>query len=257
MTRTKRSAAAVAYPRICEAVGAEIVTGALSPGHVMTLEDLSARFGASRTVLREAMRVLESLGLIESRRRVGLVVQPPEHWNVFDTRVIRWRLDSDQRTDQLRSLTQLRIGIEPLAAHFAALNATPEQRTRLVALGGHLRCEGEARLSHAFLASDQEFHSLILLASGNEMFAALQTSVQAVLRGRTEHGLMPSRPRKQALDLHEEVARAIAAGEPRAAEAAMAALLNEARAALDSDFPAATDEDEANGKSTPTGRAHT
>ncbi|MGH3950638.1 MAG: hypothetical protein ACRDSE_16225, partial [Pseudonocardiaceae bacterium] len=50
------------------------------------------RHGVSRTVARETMRVLESMGLVVSRRRVGITVRPLGEWNVFDPRVIWWRL---------------------------------------------------------------------------------------------------------------------------------------------------------------------
>ena len=64
--------------------------------------------------------MLESMGMVASRRRVGITIQPPEKWNVFDPRVIRWRLDSDDRAAQLVSLSELRRGFEPAAAALAA-----------------------------------------------------------------------------------------------------------------------------------------
>lgn len=231
------------YPRISDTLGRAIVTGVCPPGYVMTLDSLATRFGASRTVLREAMRVLEALGLIESRRRVGLVVLPSARWNVFDPRVIAWRLETEERTAQLRSLTQLRLGIEPLAAHFAAREASDAQRSRVLGLAADLRAQGEAGLGEEFLATDRAFHALILEASGNEMFAALRSPIGEVLSGRTQHGLMPARPRRQALDLHEAVAHAVAEGRAADAEAAMTGLLVEVREALASDFPAAEDDD--------------
>ena len=47
--------------------------------------------------LREAMRILESMGLVESRRRVGITVRPIAEWNVFDPKVIWWRLSGPDR----------------------------------------------------------------------------------------------------------------------------------------------------------------
>lgn len=241
-TPSPRSVAEVGYPRISDTLGREIVTGVCPPGHVMTLETLAGRFGASRTVLREAMRVLESIGLLESRRRVGLVVRPPAEWNVFDPRVIAWRLETDQRIAQLRTLTQLRLAVEPLAAHFAALEADQDQRDELLRLAALLREQGEGGQGQAFLASDRAFHALILEASGNDLFAALQHPIGEVLTGRTQHGLMPARPRREALDLHDALAHAIADGDPSAAETAAAGILREVRDALASDFPAAMDD---------------
>ena len=98
---------------------------------VLRTDELAQRFDVSRTVVREAVRVLESMHLVESRRRVGVTVRPAEEWNVFDPQVIRWRLAGADRPRQLRSLTVLRSAIEPVAAALAAEHATPEQCAEL------------------------------------------------------------------------------------------------------------------------------
>ncbi|MEV1170241.1 GntR family transcriptional regulator, partial [Nonomuraea sp. NPDC049784] len=95
---------------VLDKLGLLVTSGDVAPGHVLRIEDLEVRFRVSRTVIREAIRVLESMGLVTSRRRVGVIVAPPSAWHVFDPRVIRWRLDGDDRPAQLRSLSQLRRG---------------------------------------------------------------------------------------------------------------------------------------------------
>ena len=104
------------HGNLLAALGAGIVSGEYAPGHVLTLEGVSAAHGVSRSVAREAIRVLESMGMVASRRRVGITIQPPEQWNVFDPRLIRWRLESGDRAAQLVSLSELRRGFEPAAA---------------------------------------------------------------------------------------------------------------------------------------------
>lgn len=217
---------------VLEKLGMEIAAGELPAGHVLTLEGIQERFAVSRTVAREAMRVLESKGLVRSRRRVGITVRPIEAWNVFDPRVIWWRLSGPGRGAQLRTLTELRIAVEPLAAGAAARAATNAQRARAVELAAVLRRLGEAGELTEFMERDVEFHALLLRASGNEMFSALADAVSAVLQGRTQLGLMPHRPVPEALDLHEAVARAVAAGRPADAERAMGELLTEVRGAM-------------------------
>lgn len=137
------------------------------------------------------MRLLESIGLVVSRRRVGITVQPPSSWQVFDPRVIWWRLSGQGRDAQLRSLTELRIAVEPLAAGAAARGASAAERRRAVELAAAMRKTGEAGELEEFLELDIAFHALLLGASGNEMFAALIDVVAVVLRGRTTLGLMP------------------------------------------------------------------
>jgi DNA-binding FadR family transcriptional regulator len=226
---------------VLDALGQEITSGDHAPGDVLTLERLQQRFGVSRTVMREVMRLLESMRLVRSRRRVGLVVQPMREWRVFDPQVIRWRLDGPGRTDQLRTLTQLRVAVEPLAAAGAARHASDADRDRLVELAATMRQLGEAGDLDDFLGVDVEFHSLLLRSCGNEMFSALTDVVAEVLAGRTHHGLMPPHPQPIALALHEDVARAVRAGEPDGAESAMHRLLDEVRDAITA--PEAPDED--------------
>jgi DNA-binding FadR family transcriptional regulator len=217
---------------VLEKLGMEIASGELPTGHVLTLDGIQERFGVSRTVAREAMRILESMGLVQSRRRVGITVRPIEAWNVFDPRVIWWRLSGTGYGAQLRTLTELRVAVEPLAARAAARAATSAQRARIVELAATLRRLGEAGELTEFMERDVEFHALLLQASGNEMFGALADAVAAVLRGRTELGLMPHHPVPEALDLHEAVARAVASGRSADAERAMGELLTEVRGAM-------------------------
>lgn len=222
----------VLHSTVLEVIGSEIAAGALPEGSVLTLEQIQQRFAVSRTVARETMRMLEHLGLVTSRRRVGLVVRPAADWMVFDPRVIRWRLAGPGRLAQLRSLTELRAAVEPVAAAAAARHADPAEVDRLLALVVRMRELGEAGRLDEFMVCDIEFHALLLRAGRNEMFAALTDVVAEVLAGRTRHGLMPERPRPEALDAHEAVADAVRARDPQGAERAMTVITTEIRAAL-------------------------
>jgi DNA-binding FadR family transcriptional regulator len=222
----------VLHSTVLDTVGAEITAGTLAAGAVLTLEQLQQRFSVSRTVAREVMRTLEHVGLVTSRRRVGLVVRPAADWAVYDARVIRWRLAGPGRLAQLRSLTELRAAVEPVAAAAAARHADAAEVDRLLALAARMRELGEAGRLEEFLDCDVEFHALLLRAGRNEMFAALTDVVAEVLAGRTRHGLMPSRPRAEALDAHDAVAAAVAERSPAAAERAMTLITTEIRTAL-------------------------
>lgn len=224
--------AAVLNARIVEVLGREIAGGVLRPGDRLTLEGLQEEFGVSRTVIRDCTRVLESMNLVYSKRRIGVVVQERRFWNVFDPRMIRWRLMGPGRTGQFRTLTELRVAVEPMAAAGAARHADDGDRSRLLTLAADLRRLGEAGRLEAFLEADIEFHTLLLRKSGNEMFASLQDVVAEVLAGRTRQGLMPLHPTEAGLCGHELVAAAVAGGDGAAAREHMAALLEEVRSAV-------------------------
>ena len=210
--------------------------GKYSPGQVLTLDGVSAEYGLSRSVAREAIRVLESMGMVASRRRVGITIRPSENWNVFDPELIRWRLESSDRAAQLVSLSELRRGFEPAAAALAARRADPHQCRMMAAAVSDMVMHGRSGDLDAYLLADKIFHHTLLEASGNEMFRALNGVVAEVLTGRTHHGMMPATPNPKAIELHDEVARAIRLGEEVAAERAMRAIIDEAADVVQQEF---------------------
>lgn len=220
------------HEQALDAIGRAVVSGEFPAGAPVLLERLEERLGVSRTVVREAVRVLESMNLVRSRRRVGVMVLPQSEWSVFDPRVIRWRLDGPERLDQLASISQLRRAVEPLAARLATSHATPGQVAALSSSAAGMAHTARIPDLMTYLEHDVTFHATLLQASGNEMFAALAPAVREVLAGRTHHDLMPAQPEPQAVKWHGEVASAIAAGDPDAAEATMRAIVDEAQTAM-------------------------
>lgn len=216
------------HARVLDQLGTAVCGGELAPGTVLYIDDLVERYAVSRSVIREVLRVLASMGLVESRRRVGTLIRAAADWNVFDPRVIRWRLASDGRIAQLRSLTELRSAVEPQAAALAATRATPAEASELVGLAARMWAAGKAGEEAEFLRLDIEFHRQVLFSSGNEMFVKLHDLVAEVLTGRHHYDLMPHYPHEEALHLHAEVAQAIQRHDGERARRAMAQLLEQA-----------------------------
>ena len=220
------------HQSVRDALGRRIVSGELAAGAVLNLEAVQAEYAVSRPVARESIRVLQSMGLIATRRRVGITVLDRASWNVFDPLVIRWRLDGDGRTDQLLSLSELRRGIEPIAASLAAERATPRQHGVLASAVADMVVHAASGDLEAYLVADTVFHRTLLEACGNEMLASLGDVVAEVLAGRTHHHLMPATPNPDAIRLHEQVAIAIRSGDAATAETSMRAIIDEAAEAL-------------------------
>ena len=103
----------------------------------------------------------------------------------------------------------------------------------MVRLAEELEATGSAGDLKTFLEHDVAFHRLLLRSSGNAMFAALGDVVEEVLRGRTDHDLMPPTPKPEARRLHQVVADAVAGREPEVARAAMTAICAEVVSDLD------------------------
>jgi DNA-binding FadR family transcriptional regulator len=206
------------HGHVLDTLGPEIAGGEYPPGSVLRTDELAQRFDVSRSVMREAVRVLESMHLVESRRRVGVTVRPKSQWNVYDPQVIRWRLAGADRPHQLRSLTVLRSAVEPVAAGLAARHATAAQCAELTECALGMVAHSRGHQLEGYLHHDVAFHRVILTASGNEMFARLADVVAEVLTGRTHHAVMFDDPDPAAVTLHVKVAEAVRAGDAEGAE---------------------------------------
>ncbi|MGZ4466512.1 MAG: FadR/GntR family transcriptional regulator [Nocardioides sp.] len=225
------------HEQVLGRLGPDLVWGELQGATDLRLELLETRYDVSRSVAREVVRVLESMGMVSSRRRVGITIRPRGEWNSLDPRLIRWRLAGPGRAAQLRDLSDLRRGIEPVAAGLAARHATPDQCGALTGAVIEMSVTGQAGDLQTYLAHDIAFHRVLLEASGNDMFASLAGVVAEVLAGRTAHHLMPARPEPAAIRLHGDVAEAVAAGDEAGAERAMRAIVTEAWEAMERAFP--------------------
>ena len=207
------------YEALLGELGRQIATGSRPAGTVMTLADLEAEFGVSRTLVRDVVKVLEGLGMVTSRRRVGVTVEPRGSWQLLDPRVIAWRMyDADERRHHILEISELRRGIEPEAARLAASRGLPGAQ-RLVELAERMRDLGvEGRgADPEFLAADIEFHELVSSLSGNEIFARLGAMVGSLLVERTHWDLQPAHPDADAVRCHIRLARAIRDGDPETA----------------------------------------
>ncbi|REJ03901.1 FadR family transcriptional regulator [Microbacterium bovistercoris] len=220
------------HDEIVERWGSEIGSGRRPADSRIVMEDAIEEFGASRSAIREAVRVLESVGMVQSRQRVGITVTPVEQWSPYDSRVLRWRLEGPDRVALLRSLSELRSAVEPLAARLAAERATPEQCGALTAALVGMASTARAASDDEYLAHDVDFHSVLLEASGNVMLTGLRTIVTSVLEGRTHHAMMPTTANAEALRLHGEVVAAVQAGDGDLAERSMRAIVTESTAAI-------------------------
>jgi DNA-binding FadR family transcriptional regulator len=206
------------HGHLVERLGAEIASGALEPGTQVVPEDLGVRYGASRPVVREALRALEAKGMVQPRPRTGTRVLPPQRWNLLDQDVIRWRAAGPHGPRQLEDLSDLRSAVEVLAARRCVTAATDEQVAAM-----HEACDrmerAAAEVDHgAFTAADVVFHSLLLEASGNAVFAGLAAPFAAYLHVREDLDTLPEHVEASVLTEHRDIVRAIAARDPDAAE---------------------------------------
>jgi DNA-binding FadR family transcriptional regulator len=163
-----------------DTLGRAIVTGRYEQRPFPTEAEIAKAHGVSRSVTREAVKMLTAKGLVSARPRQGTVVQPANNWNLFDTDVLRWLLERKFSVELLRHFNQLRIAIEPEAAALAATFHTIGDMAAIrVGLG---RMEAADRGDGDPLDSDIAFHVAILRASHNPFYAQFQMVVATALR---------------------------------------------------------------------------
>ncbi|GAA3336142.1 FadR family transcriptional regulator [Curtobacterium albidum] len=232
------------HAQVLETLGQQIVDGLLRPGTVVRPEAVAEEYGVSRSVVREALRVLQSLGLVEPRQRVGTLVRPASSWELLAPTVIRWRGASPAYFAQQRELLELRLGVEPVAAALAATNTTTTADTidstaAVLAAATDMAAACDRDDSRAYLEADVRFHRALLAASGNAVFAHFAGTVEALLRTRTSESRDTiTRWTHDAAARHVAVGRAVAAGDADAASAAATALLRVTRDEFIAEAPA-------------------
>lgn len=163
-----------------EALGRSIVTGEYVQRPFPTEAELAKIHGVSRTVIREAVKMLTAKGLLSARPKHGTFVEAEEHWNLFDPDVLRWLLERKPSLERLQQFNELRIALEPEAAALAARRAEPDQ---LAAIYRALQLMEDAEQGRGDgLEADILFHVAILRASGNPFFGQLRDVVETALR---------------------------------------------------------------------------
>lgn len=206
-------------------LGRRIAAGELDPAKPLVPEEIGRRFGVSRTVVRETLRVLQSKGMLRARQNVGTHIRPEREWNLLDPDVIRWRLEGANARENMRDLVELRMAVEPQAAHLAAGRADKATRARLLAAVADMEAAAAAGDFDAFTEADVRFHSTLFGASGNLLIEQLATTVAGALRAREETLAAGGGVSPDALADHRQVAEAVAAGDREAARVGMRALL--------------------------------
>ncbi len=177
----------------------EIVLGEIAPGVHLDEGSLAARFGTSRTPVREALTRLSVSGLVELRPRRGAVVAA-----ISDATMA-------QRFEAL-------AGLEGLCAHYAALRMDDEERLAL--RDAHRRCLGPAAAGDylRYDAADMIFHRLILEGCRNDLLVEHTLAVRRLLKPwRRLQFHAPGRVEASIVE-HEEIIAAFAARDPERAE---------------------------------------
>ena len=218
---------------LIEALALAIVQGRHPPGTRLPREsELIASFGASRTTVREAVKVLEAKGLVETRQRVGTTVQPRSRWNIFDGDVLAWHDAAGIAGTLFEDLVELRQIVEPAAARLAAGRATWRELGAVDDALAAMQRAGRGEGSYG--DADVAFHVAVFAASQNivlERFSALIADFLRLAFRAMHEVISPADVADDIAD-HRRVLDALHAGDGAAAEAAMRTVILTGKIAL-------------------------
>ena len=204
------------YAQVAEQIQQLIASGALRPGDRLPNErELAAKFGVGRSSLRDAIRTLEVMGIVESRHGSGTVVRDLS----TDALVVPLASVLAQKRGLVAELLDVRRMIEPALAARAAANATEEELARLEDI--LRRQEEKVRRGERSIEEDSEFHYAIAVAAGNSVVLKVLDVLMDLLRDSRARSLqVKGRPERSCAG-HRRILRAIKRHDGRAAEAAV------------------------------------
>ncbi len=206
-------------------IGRRIVAGEYAAGSPLDLAVIGDELGVSRSVVREALRVLDTLGMVRAWPKRGTFITNRSEWSWLHPLVLSWYSETHNDIGFLDAVAQMREIIEPKVAAVAAVRRTEQE---LAALQAALdRMAGWEHDVDAFIDADVQFHRLLLTATHNELLMQVGSVVESAIRN---HDVAVSvKSAAASLDLHREVGAAVARGASADAEAAMRSVLAQAQ----------------------------
>lgn len=209
------------HQAIARKLGTAILTGAYLPGESFEGEiENSEALGVSRTPYREAIRILVSKGLLESRPRAGTRVTPRSRWNLLDPDILAWMFAQEPDPKFVADLFELRGVIEPAAAELAAQRRTPAQLATMRSSIDLMKKHGLAATEGQ--SADRQFHRTIFEATHNETIGSLAGTVGAAVQWTTQFKQRRRKHPRDPIAEHELLYSALADGDAgRAREATL------------------------------------
>ena len=209
-----------------------ILGGEFRPGDRLPSERAMAeRIGTSRNVLREAMKKLETLGLISTEAQSGSYVRDYSSEASFDLVIHLMRNREPADPAAFRSVFECREMLETAAARLAARRDAKATADELLALSARVEAASDDPAQAA--AVDFLFHSRLVGGSGNILFLSLHNTSREVHLFYTERYFRRPGALAETIVRQRAIAGAIGTGDPDASELAVSAMLSSGREAME------------------------
>ena len=212
------------HVQVAREVARKILSGELAQNEIIPSEmTLCEQFSISRTALREAIKLLSSKGLLESKPKDGTRVKTRDNWNFLDSQLLDWVTDLNDNEAIYYEFLALRNAIEPEASALAAENATTEQRILLSATFQEMDEIAANRDMVGWTEADMQFHRLIFLSTGNSFYLPFANVLCTMFKSFIGHS---SQEGGTCIEEHRAIYTAIMAGNADKARQANLDLLN-------------------------------
>ncbi|MFF3438797.1 FadR/GntR family transcriptional regulator [Streptosporangium sp. NPDC002721] len=191
-----------------------IVRGVHPPGTPLPAEPaLCDAFSVSRTVVREAVKILQEKGLVQVRQGSGTIVTPPTRWDMLDELVLAATIAEDESLAILDDLVITRRVLESDMANLAARFADQDTVDRLRALVDRMDELVDDHVTYA--EHDRAFHDVIMQASGNRIARGVVRALESQVINTARYMGQPQRALCVASNLgHRRIYERIAAHDP-------------------------------------------
>lgn len=212
------------HVKLVHILGSRIASGELPPDTIIDLDALVTEFEVSKTVVREAVRVLADKGLLASRQKYGTFVRPRGDWNLLDSDLLAWRSERESRR-LFEDLAEIRAILEPAAAALAAARRSEADIAALKAALDDMRAGVSAADADHIADADLRLHGALYKATHNEMLNHLYTVIEPTLRARVSR-VFSSDHFDDPITVHQPTIDAVIRGDADAAERAARGLLD-------------------------------
>lgn len=210
--------------KVVDQLSSDIVSGNYEGNVLPAQAMLSRQYGVSLTIMREAMSILSSRGMLDVKQKTGTRIKPVEDWIIFDYEVMEWRMSAARDLEYVRTLIELRDFVDPKAAYIAATRANRHQRIAIAAAFQKLVQAAPSLVSWANL--EDALRTAIIEASGNTLLRQMSRIIQAGMR---VYPTVPTQMLEPAMCLahYRGIVRAIEEHDADGAKSAMASLVTD------------------------------
>ncbi len=200
----------------------QIISGKFKVGdYLPTEEELCAEFGIGRSSVREAIKTLESRGLVRKLQGKGVVVI--DESVEATSRMLRIALEF--KNTSIKDLMDFRVAMELKGVELAAMNATAEDIAQMQKYVDLMK--SDVYSSDVFAHADYKFHEAIAQASGNSVTTIIIKALQPILYNQIVYTLNPNFNSELSMHLHERILDAIVKRQPKRAVIEMLEHLSE------------------------------